>query len=359
MPPAGLTEYIERLFPGARVLAVEPLAPDSGATTDSTSKVEGFGRPMRVRLIDGTVRDLVWRTASANDFGHDRRSDRAQQILLAFDDFPGMPRHVAALDVGAMLADGRLVSLRDAGELFLVTSYAEGRPYAEDLRRIAGAGIVDEPDLARADALASYLARLHAQPIAAGPRYRRAIRDLIGHGEGIFGIIDGYPDEVPAAPPSRLRDIERRCIDWRWRLRGRASRLTRTHGDFHPFNVVFRAGVDFTALDASRGCAGDPADDVTAMAINYVFFALDHARAWPRGLGPLWRRFWRAYRRDRDDPGLAEAAPPYLAWRGLVLANPRFYPALTAHARDALLGLVERVLDAGRLDPDVVEALFP
>jgi aminoglycoside phosphotransferase (APT) family kinase protein len=279
--------------------------------------------------------------------------------LLAFDDFARTPRHVRAVDVGAIMADGRLVSLREAGELFLITTYAPGRLYAEDLRAVAARGVVEELDLARADALAAYAAELHAEPREGAVAYRRAIRDLVGHGEGIFGIVDGYPDDVPAAPPERLRAIERRCVDWRWRLRGRERRLVRTHGDFHPFNVVFADGVELCALDASRGGQGDPADDVTAMAINYVFFALDRPEAWPHGLGPLWRRFWRAYRRERDDPELLEAAPPYLAWRGLVLANPRFYPQLSTRARDALLGFVERVLDEGRVEPAWAEELFP
>jgi hypothetical protein len=38
------------------------------------------------------------------------------------------------------------------------------------------------------------------------------------------------------------------------------------------------------------------------------------------------------------------------------LANPRFYPDLPAEARDHILGLVERVLQQPRLEPDRVEA---
>jgi hypothetical protein len=38
--------------------------------------------------------------------------------------------------------------------------------------------------------------------------------------------------------------------------------------------VLFREGVDFTVLDRSRGEWGEPADDVTAMTINYIFYSL-------------------------------------------------------------------------------------
>jgi len=355
----GVREHLARLFPGHHIEGVEPLAPDSGATMDSTTKSIGYGAPVRITLADdhGQTRRVVWRVSSSNEFGHDRRADRAAQALLAFDDFAAIPRHIAALDVGAIRASGELVSLRDAGELYLVTSYAEGTVYAEDLRRIASDGTATDLDRARVDALAAFLAALHT-PIDAPLRYRRAIRDLVGDGEGIFGILDGYPTEVPGVSPARLQAIEARCVDWRWRLRGHEGRLTRTHGDFHPFNVVFDHGAQFTCLDASRGACGDPADDVTAMSINYLLFALDRPATWRRGLGPLWHRFWASYRHARADPSLLAVVPPFFAWRALVVCNPRFYPGLSAPARGALLGLAESALAAPHFDPGWADELF-
>ena len=51
-------------------------------------------------------------------------------------------------------------------------------------------------------------------------------------------------------------------------------------------------------------------------------------------------------------------AAPWLAWRALVIASPRFYPDLPAAAREALLGLAERALGAERFDPGTAEELF-
>jgi hypothetical protein len=343
-----LHEHLRKLFPDATVISIEPLGADS-------DKAAGYGRPLHVRLQRGGAPfSVVWRLGSDNEFGHDRRSDRAGNQLLAYDDFGKLPAHVRALDVGVMTGDGGLTSI-GGGELYLITDYAPGTIYAEDLRRVAREGRADERDLARCSSLAAYLTELHV-PIADPQRYRRAIRDLVGHGEGIFGMIDGYRDGVPGAPLERLFAIERRCVEWRWRLRGYEHRLARTHGDFHPFNVVFD-GDRFALLDASRGCAGDPADDVTAMAINYLLFALDAPDGW-RGLGPLWRRFWATYVKAHPDGELFLVAPPYFSWRALVVCNPRFYPHLGERSRDALLGLAERTLDAGRFDPAWGEELF-
>jgi aminoglycoside phosphotransferase (APT) family kinase protein len=240
-----------------------------------------------------------------------------------------------------------------------VTTFAEGTLYAEDLRRIAAGGTAKREDLARCVALARWLARLHQEPLADPVAWRRAIRDLLGHGEGIFGIVDAYPPEVPAASPARLKGIEERCLDWRWRLRPRAERLRRTHGDFHPFNIVFGEGTRFTLLDASRGGKGDPADDVAALSINYLFFGLQAPAAWPRGFAPLWRTFHAAYLEGGGPRAVLESLPPFLAWRALVLSCPRFYPDLPAAARDALLGLAERALERTSFDPDLAEGLFP
>lgn len=357
--PGCLRDHVLRLYPGARIESIEPLGPDAGATAGSTTKAAGYGVPVRIVLSDREGRhELVWRVASANEFGHDRRADRAAAMVQAYDDFAQIPQHVRAIDLGMIRAGGELMSTRDGAEMYLITTYATGEIYAHDLRRIAADGHATVRDVARVDVLARYLAHLHAPIAPAGARYRRAIRDLVGSGEGIFGIIDGYPANVPGADGARLREIEARCAAWRWRLRGRDDRLTRTHGDFHPFNIVFD-GEELALLDASRGGCGEPADDVTALAINYLLFAMDAPDAWRDGLGVLWRRLWQRYLAERHDPALLEIAPPFLMWRALVVANPVFYPQLSARARDRLLGFATEVLDREVLDPDAAEELFP
>jgi hypothetical protein len=362
--PEGLAALADRLFPGAEILRAERLLADAaGDRSDDDEKALGYSEPLKVEVRDrdGRTHALVFRTQVANEYGHDRRADRVDEAILAYDVFREIPGHVRALDVGLVGEDGRLVSLRDAGEPYLVTDWAEGTLYAEDLRRIAREGVALPRDLARCAALADWLVALHARKLEDPVAWRRAVRDLLGHGEGIFGIVDGYPAGVPAAPPARLRAIEERCLAWRWRLRDRAGRLARTHGDFHPFNVVFAPGEDaarFTPLDASRGGKGDPADDLTAMSVNYVFFAAERRGAWARGLAPLWRAFWTRWLDATGDRQALEVAPPFLAWRALVVSSPRFYPHLPADARDLLLALAERALDAGRLDLELPDALL-
>lgn len=358
--PAALVELVRRAAPGARLVKVEPLHPDTNDAA-ATTKGAGYGVPLKLVAEEpgGRRRCLVFHTASPDWFGHDRRADRATEMLLAYDTFGGIARHVPALDVGAVTRDGEgLVSLRDAGEFYMVTGWAEGHVYAEELRRVARTGEAQALDLAHASELARYLVELHREKLDSPPRYVRALRDLLGSGEGIFGIVDGYPDDVPAAPRSRLRAIEQACLEWRWRLQSETARLSVMHGDFHPFNVVFDEREGLAVLDAARGCAGDPADDVTCMAINYVFFAVAAPHAWRTAFRGLWQRFWQLYLDESRDRRLLDVAAPFLAWRGLVVANPAWYPAVTADARDRVLTLIERTLSAPRFDPAFADEVF-
>jgi hypothetical protein len=135
-------------------------------------------------------------------------------------------------------------------------------------------------------------------------------------------------------------------------------RLARTHGDFHPFNLVFRDGLDFSALDASRGAAGEPADDLTALGVNYVFFAIEHPETWRRSFAVLWDTLWTTYLQERPDNGLFDAAGLFLAWRIAVVACPAFYPHLSAAARSTLLAFAKQALVAPRFDPSLVQGLF-
>lgn len=349
--PAGLAARLLALFPGGRVRRARALGDDEGEGAREGRKELGYGRPIRVDLDTSEgPRTVVVHTARANDFGHDRRADRADAMLLAYDTFSLVPGHVRAVDVGAITHDGSLLPLDDTGELYLVTEWAEGGLYADDLRRIAADGVATPLDLARAEALARHLAAMHRLPGSHDGAYVRAIRDLVGHGEGIAGIVDAYPDDTPFAPRERLEAIERAALSWRHRLKRRVERLRRTHGDFHPFNVVFAPGAVTPALlDTSRGSEGDPADDVAALTINYLFFGIGHRDRWATGLGRLWERFFATYLGEAPLE-VRDVIAPFYAWRALVIACPLWYPATQASDRDRILGFAERALAAPRFE---------
>jgi hypothetical protein len=356
---AALTAYLAAVF--ARPVEVLGLRPLGGPDASGKDPKElGYGVPFEVEcVVDGTVRCLVIaRTRVARGFGHDYPADRAWQALHGHQAYNSFPGHVRSLDVGFARRSGDLVSAGDATEFFQLVEKAEGSLYWLDLDRMltAPAGSLDA---ARARELGSFLARAHAEKHEEPTLYERRIRELVGHGECLMGILDSYPHPYGPLLPHVCEALEHDAVSWRWRLRGRSHRLARVHGDFHPWNLLFRDGVTFSVLDRSRGEWGEPADDVSALAINYLFFGLRRAAGEGRpGVAQpfvtLFRDFLAAYLEESRDEDLWDVIPPFLAFRALVIAHPRWYPSLAPRTRAALLGFARVLMAGGPLVPERV-----
>jgi hypothetical protein len=317
----------------------------------------GYGVPVLVEYeVDGRRRKSVLETISPGPYGHDHMSDRAQMLLWDFHAFNRLPRHARSIDVGAFQEGGTLLSLGKAKELFLLAEYVEGKAYIHDLSRIQRDGALTGRDLERADALCDYLAEVHGLRSNEPGLYARRIRELLGHGECIMGITDGYPEKHGFITGDLLMEIERRCVGWRWRIKGRAHRLRRVHGDFHPYNILFREGTDFSVLDRSRGEWGDPADDITSITGNYLFCSLQREGRLAGAFEALFRRFWDRYLETTGDREILEVAPPFYAFRCLVMASPVWYPNLSEEVRRKLFDFLRSVLEAESFDPARVNA---
>lgn len=356
--PSHVTAYLRaRLGHGVDVLSLTGLGDPITATDNHPDnphdlKTFGYGRPVLIRYRDGNKEGkAVLNTMPANAFGHDFRSDRAANLLLSYDTYNDLPAHVPALDVGIVMPGGWLMSLGDGEEFFLLMPYAEGSAYAHDLEGLRDGRALTAQDVHRARQLAQYLAKIHADKRDAPHLYRRRIRDLVGGGEGIMGLTDSYPVDFPLATPAWLEQVEAACVQWRWKLRHHTHRLAQVHGDFHPFNLLFKDDGTFTALDRSRGAWGDPADDVSCMAINYLFFSLQRNGAWEAPFTTLWETFWNTYLAESDDHELMEVIPPFFVWRALVLASPVWYH-VTDEVRIALFTFIQHLLSNPVFDPN-------
>jgi tRNA A-37 threonylcarbamoyl transferase component Bud32 len=306
----------------------------------------GYGIPYEVRFAaGGQLESVILETMRPGGFGHEHPSDRAGILLWQHSTFNKLPRHARSVDVGAFTRGGVMKSLGDCEEFFVIADRVKGQPYFQDLDRISKRRRLTNLDRRRCLALSDYLVEIHGVKCDEAGLYVRRVRDLVGHGECIMGLSDSYPSGLEYINDNWLRAIERRCVDWRWNLKERTHRLVQVHGDYHPWNILFRKSTDFSVLDRSRGEWGEAADDVTAMTINYLFYSLQSSGMLTGPFEELFDLFWKNYLDKTGDQEILEVVQPFYVWRGLVIASPVWYPTLPLDVRMKMLNFVGNILE--------------
>ena len=318
--------------------------------------VQGSGFLIEMTTPEG-VKSYVVKTLLTEGFGHDYPSDRAAVFLLDLDEYKNLPKHVKAVDVLAEMEDGSIKSVGGGLEYYLLMERGEGKDYFNDLNSFAHKERLDTQDIKKIHAMARYLAKIHAVKRVSKTLYWRKLRDTVGHGECLMGVFDIYPDG--AVPYEVMTGIIKKSVDWIYKLKPCHKRLSQIHGDFHPGNIWFRKNNDFILLDRSRGPWGEPADDVSALAINYIFFSLmnygDVRGPYREGL----EFFFDEYIKASDDREITGVLAPFFAFRAAVVANPVFYPELSPEARQKIFRFADSVLSSDTFSVDRVnEYLF-
>jgi hypothetical protein len=314
-------------------------------------KAFGYGDPLLVEYgVDGEIVREVFHRIRRTPFGRERDDDRVAAVWFDYVSFNQLARHVPAQDMLILNRQGRLATIGNAEELVLVTGYRPGHIYANDLVALRDGATLTPKDVRRAELLAVYLAEVHQTQHEDPTLWRRRLRDLVGHGEGVMGLTDSYPSDLAYIDTEMLRAIEAAANDWRWRLKPRSHRLAQVHGDFHPFNIIFHEQLEFYVLDRSRGMWGEPADDVSCLAVNYLFFSLQRYGRLDGPFRDLYDRFWYFYFLTRPDEELVEVIQPWFAWRILVLASPLWYPDIDDEVRRKLINFARNVLDCKAYD---------
>lgn len=346
----AVTEYLASLY--ARPVRMISMTREGKQEAGDDLKVFGYGSPLFLEYeVAGERKNAVLETMTSSSYGHDHFSDRAQAILWEHSVFNNLPRHVRSLDSGAFLDSGAIISTGKTREFFLLTEFVQGKGYFKNLDRIRETGIAEDEDFTRTRALSDYLVEIHSAKLDSPGLYARRIRDLLGHGECIMGLIDNYPASFEFIDQQLLKKIELACTEWRWRIKHRTHRLCMVHGDFHPYNILFREGTDFTLLDRSRGEWGEPADDTTCLSINYLFSSLLRSGNLDGPFEKMFLSFWDNYLARTNDREMLEVAPPFFAWRGLVIASPVWYPHLPTPVRRTIFNFIQNILAANRFDP--------
>jgi len=358
----ALKAYLKKKFRNISQIKIKKLG----------SGVHGSGFLVELKTAKGT-KPYVVKTLMPEGFGHEYPSDRAGIFLLDLDEFKNLPNHVRAIDVLAELKNGSIKSIGGGKEYYLLMEKGEGRHYFNDLNEFAGREKLEASDIEKIKAMASYLAGIHAIKKESKTLYWRKLRDTVGHGECLMGVFDTYPDG--SLSYNEMTDIIKKSVDWIYKLKPKHKRLSQIHGDFHPGNIWFRtenskfkiqnsklrtinSELDFILLDRSRGPWGEPADDVTALAINYIFFSIKNFEAIKGPYLEGLKLFFNEYVRLSGDDEICEVLAPFFAFRGAVVANPVFYPEVTPKQRKMIFRFVHSVLDSERFNPEKARDLI-
>jgi aminoglycoside phosphotransferase (APT) family kinase protein len=333
----ALRAYLLKEYRGADEIYIRKLG----------SGVQGSGFLVEMKTRDG-IKDYVVKALLPEHFGHDYPSDRASVFLLDLDEYKTLPQHVKAVDVLSEMEDGSIKSIGGGKEYYLIMERVEGKHYFHDLSALSQKSVLEISDIEKIKAMTSYLAEIHSVKKDSKTLYWRKLRDTVGHGECLMGIFDTYPDGTLSYDETTA--IIKKSVDWIYKLKPNFNRLSQIHGDFHPGNIWFKYDSDFILLDRSRGPWGEPADDITALTINYIFFSVkkyeDIRDPYLEGL----RLFFEEYIKLTGDTQLYEVVAPFFAFRGVVVANPVFYPELTSKQRRLLFNFVNNVLVADRFE---------
>ncbi len=313
--------------------------------------------------VDGVERHLVLRVVRGDTgWGHDYLSDRAGTLLLQHELLNSAVADTVSrsVDVASIMRDGSVVSVGNSAEfLQLVEEIPENcRPYADDFFRMAQDGACTERDLQRCTAAAEYLVKLHSNKKNDPVLYKRHIRDLIGHGEMLMGVADTYPsyETLDFITSEEMEKIEVTAVKWRNRLKMKGHRLSRIHGDYHPFgNIRFSDDNSLSVSDLSREKFGEPADDVSSITMNFIFFSVWHFGERKDPFRRLLTEFFRTYLGETKDHEILSVLAPFYAFRGLVVIHPLYYPEMEYKKRRMIINFIQNVMSSSSFEIEKID----
>ncbi len=242
-------------------------------------------------------------------------------------------------------------SISDA---LLALALDQGQTLPAALSGVAVEGLSHEPQTELFRSLARLLVQQHSLPDPAGNEvYRQTLRDTLAGPRGVLAVLDALPQGKDGYETQRLAAFERRFLGWRWRLRDRGERLRSVQADLSLSRVTILNHREVVVFEP-RLEPGDPAADLSAVAVGLIELGAREPLAWIDGYKPLFDAFWSTYLAESGDFELLDVAPPFLAWRALQCASPLAPVAPSPATQRKLFAFAEEVLARRSFDPDEV-----
>lgn len=315
----------------------------------------------------GQSKRLILKSLFTQNLGMDHFSDRAGSLLLAHSHYHKIPQHNLSKDVCA-LTQKEIISIGNTKECFILLEEAQGQDLFEMFESMSSQEQLDSLQQRRIIQLATYLANLHQEKSEQSNQkqqslYARSVRSVVGGNTSVMSIIDMYPRNPPFISQDEIHQLTQSTLKFWTKFRHHGNRLSHVHGDFHPGNIWYQDDNNFTILDRSGQTYAEPADDLTAFSINFIFYALAKRGSLSGALKQGFELFWQTYLEITQDHQIKQLAPPFFALRILVICNPAFYqddffknnPTTT---RRRLVQFAQRLCDKGELEPEKINELL-
>ena len=283
------------------------------------SGVLGTGYLIEFKITKNKKR-LILKSLIKEGFTHDYLSDRAASLIRAHEDYNLMENHVKSEDVIAN-KDGRLTSIGNAKEFYILMQEARGKDFFNDFDKIKKTKILDSEIKKKIMNISDFLVKIHKKKHKSSSIYRRKMRETISGNGSIIEMLDFHSDENFIRFEKKWFEILKQIIRY-WRIsRNMDYRLCEVHGDFHPGNIWFE-NEKLIILDRARGRFGEPADDITSFIINPIMYSLILNGKFDGPFKEMYDIFWNNYFKKTKDREMRKIIAPYLAFKIAIVTNP-------------------------------------
>lgn len=302
-------------------------------------KLHGMTHTIEITFTenDGSSGTCYLKLPEHSLFGERLGSDAVKEITWRLEGYPTILGHSLCIGAGGVTAQGDPVPLSMLfPAYFSIEQALPGTIYADKLQNFSEHTSRTEA-LRDVQSICAHMVRMHKPVERNGTAlYRRMLREKLM--DPVFRLIDADEHYWSQRPAARM-EVEHLFLGWRQRLWNLGRRIRVVHNDFHPWNILIKS--DGVALLGARSPGvGEPANDLAALMVNYVWFSYLTSNKFEGLYRDAYLAFWNTYLEMTGDIECLAALPPFLANRLLLFLDSAFYPG----TGDAVKARVERLL---------------